>query len=67
MVNAYRKISINKLEFRVPNTPIHERIQLRIIPEKESGLSEVRFWYKDQFLGTQTVKIVISIYCSFKT
>jgi hypothetical protein len=56
MVNAYRKISINKLEFRVPNAPIHERIQLRIIPEKESGLSEVRFWYKDQFLGTQIVK-----------
>ncbi len=56
MVNAYRKISINKLEFRVPKAPIHERIQLRIIPEKESGLSEVRFWYKDQFLGTQIVK-----------
>jgi hypothetical protein len=56
MVNAYRKISINKLEFRVPTAPIHERIQLRIIPEKESGLSEVRFWHKDQFLGTQIVK-----------
>ena len=56
MVNSYRKISINKLEFRVPNAPIHERIQLRIIPEKESGLSEVRFWHKDQFLGTQIVK-----------
>ena len=56
MVNSYRKISINKLEFKVPNAPIHERIQLRIIPEKDSGLSEVRFWYKDQFLGTQIVK-----------
>ena len=32
------------------------RIQLRMIPEKESGLSEVRFWHKDQFLGTQIVK-----------
>ena len=56
MVNAYRKISINKLEFKVPTAPIHERIQLRIIPEKESGLSEVRFWHKDKFLGTQIVK-----------
>jgi len=56
MVNSYRKISINKLEFKVSNAPIHERIQLRIIPEKESGLSEVRFWHKDRFLGTQTVK-----------
>jgi hypothetical protein len=56
MVNSYRKISINKLEFKVPTAPIHERIQLRIIPEKESGLSEVRFWHKDKFLGTQIVK-----------
>jgi hypothetical protein len=56
MVNAYHKISINNLEFKVPNAPIHERIQLRIIPEKESGISEVRFWYKDRFLGTQIVK-----------
>jgi len=56
MVNSYRKISINKLELKVSNAPIHERIQLRIIPEKESGLSEVRFWYKDRFLGTQIVK-----------
>lgn len=56
MVNVYGKISINKLEFKVPNAPIHERIQLRMIPEKESGLSEVRFWHKDRFLGTQIVK-----------
>jgi len=56
MVNSYRKISINNLELKVPNAPIHERIQLRITPEKESGLSEFRFWYKDQFLGTQKVK-----------
>lgn len=60
MVNSYRKISINNLEFKVPNAPIHERIQLRIIPEKESVLSEVRFWHKvwhkDRFLGTQIVK-----------
>lgn len=56
MVNAYRKISINNLELKVPNAPIHERIQLRITPEKESGLSEVRLWHKDKFLGTQKVK-----------
>ena len=33
-----------------------ERIQLRIVPDKESGLSEVRFWYKDEFLGSQKVR-----------
>jgi len=56
MVNSYRKVSINNLELKVPSAPLHERIQLRIIPDKESGLSEVRFWYKDELLGIQKVK-----------
>jgi len=56
MVNSYRKISINNLELKVPSAPLHERIQLRITPDKESGLSEVRFWHEDEFLGTQKVK-----------
>ncbi|GAG59269.1 unnamed protein product [marine sediment metagenome] len=33
-----------------------QRIQPRIVPDKESGLSEVRFWHEDEFLGIQKVK-----------
>jgi len=56
MVDSYRKVSINNLELKVPAAPLHEKIQLRIIPDKESGISEVRFWYRDNFLGSQKVK-----------
>ena len=56
MVDSYRKVSINNLELKVPNAPLHERIQLRIIPDRESGLSEVRFWHRDIFLCSQRVK-----------
>jgi len=56
MVNPYRKVSINKLELKVPKAPLHESIQLRIVPDRKSGLSEVRFWYEDEFLGIQKVK-----------
>ena len=66
MVNSYRKIFINNLELKVPGAPLHdlsacvhaqaERIQLRITPDEESGLSEVRFWHVDEFLGMQKVK-----------
>jgi hypothetical protein len=55
MVNSYHKVSINNLELRVPMTPLNERI-LRIVPDKESGLTEVRFWHKDELLGIQKVK-----------
>ncbi|MEA2087422.1 MAG: hypothetical protein U9O91_04930, partial [Candidatus Caldatribacteriota bacterium] len=56
MVNPYRKVSVNNLELKVPGAPLHERIQLRIVPDKESGVSEVRFWHEDEFLGNQKVK-----------
>ena len=56
MADAYHKVSINNLELKVSGAPLHERIQLRIVPNKESGLSEVRFWHRDHFLGMQKVK-----------
>ena len=56
MVNSYHKVSINNLELKVPSAPLHESIQLRIVPDKESGLSEVRFWHRDNFLGMQKAK-----------
>ena len=56
MVNSYRKVSINNLELKVPSAPLHERIQLRVTPDRESGVSEVRFWHEDEFLGSQKVK-----------
>jgi len=56
IVDSYRKVSINNLELKVPKAPLHESIQLRIVPDKESGLSEARFWHKDEFLGSQKVK-----------
>ena len=56
MINPYHKVSINKLELKVPKAPLHEKIQLQITPDRESSLSEVRFWYKDEFLSSQKVK-----------
>ena len=47
---------INNFELMVPKAPLYERIQLRIIPDKRSGLTEIRFWYKDEFLSIQKVK-----------
>ena len=56
VVNPYRKISFNNLELKVSGAPIREKLQLRIIPDKQSGLAEIRFWYKGQLVGIQKVK-----------
>jgi len=56
MVNAYRKISINNLELSVSGVPIRERVSLRIVLDKKSGLAKIRFWYNDKLVGVQKVK-----------
>lgn len=56
MINAYRKISINNLELNVSGVPIRERVSLRIVPDKKSGLAKIRFWYNDKLVGVQKVK-----------
>ena len=35
---------------------LRESIQLRSSPDKEFGVSEVRLWHKNEFLGSQKVK-----------
>lgn len=57
MVNAYRKISISKLELTIPGVPIRAYTSLRIVPDKKSGLAEIRFWYNSSLVGIQKVKI----------
>ncbi len=56
VVNPYRKISFNNLEFRIPGVPIRDTVQLRIIPDKESGLAEIRFWWDNKLVSSQKVK-----------
>ncbi|MBE3138305.1 MAG: hypothetical protein IMZ63_00660 [Actinobacteria bacterium] len=56
VVNAYRKISINNLELNVSGVPLRERVYLRIIPDKNSGLSEIRFWYNKKLVGVTKVR-----------
>lgn len=56
VVNPYRKISFNKLEFRMSGVPIGATVQLRIVPDKASGMAEIRFWHEKRLVGIQKVK-----------
>jgi len=56
VVNPYRKISFNNLEFRISGVPIRGTVQLRIIPNKLSGMAEIRFWYDNKLVGIEKVK-----------
>jgi hypothetical protein len=54
--NAYRKISFNGTEFRVPGVDPYEKVDLKIIPDTESGLAEIRFWHNGRLMSTQKIK-----------
>ena len=54
--DAYRKVSIDGIELRVPGVDPYEKVELRMIPDKETGLTEIRFWHKGKLLGTQKIK-----------
>lgn len=54
--DAYRKVSLDGIELKVSGVDPYEKVELRIIPDKETGLAEIRFWYKGKLVGTQKVK-----------
>lgn len=54
--DAYRKISIDGKELKVPGVDPYERVELRMIPDEETGLTEIRFWHNRNLVGTQKVK-----------
>ena len=44
ITNAYRKVSIE------------EKVELRMIPDEETKLTEIRFWHKNRLVRIQKIK-----------
>jgi hypothetical protein len=56
VVDQYRRISFNNLEFKLEGVSVRDRVQLRIVPDVGDGLAEIRFWCEDHFLGIRKIK-----------
>jgi len=56
IVDPYHKISLDKLTFKVHKAPLREEVQLRITLDEETGLAEIRIWYKDTLTDVYQVK-----------
>ncbi len=54
-IDAYRKISLNTLQFKVNNATPRETVNLRIYP-MSNGISEVRFWCNNKLIDVQRAK-----------
>ena len=57
VVNPYRKISFNNLEFKLSGVSVRDTVQLRIVPNKETRRAEIRFWHENQLIGVQKARL----------
>jgi transposase len=55
-VDAYRTVSVNNLKLKVSGVMPRHEVELRCIPDQDTGLTEVRCWHKNTFVGAQKVK-----------
>lgn len=55
VVDNYRKISFHNLEITVPGVPQRNTVDLRVVPNSQPGIAEVRIWFKDKLVATQLV------------
>jgi hypothetical protein len=56
VVDAYRNISLNGFVLKVPQVLPHETVEVRMYPNIESGITEIRFWHENKLQGIQRVK-----------
>jgi hypothetical protein len=53
--NAYRRVSLDTLQFSIRGIDPHQPVTLRISP-RDSQLAEIRFWHEGRLVDVQTVK-----------
>ncbi len=56
--NAYRKISIDGIELRVSGVDPYERVELRMVPDKATSLTEIRFWHNGKLADVQKIRTI---------
>jgi len=56
VVDAYRKITFKRIEFTVPKVPPRNTVDLRIVPNAQKGLAEIRMWYQNELVSVQLAK-----------
>ncbi len=50
MLNGYRRISLFNQEIDVPHVPLHEDVELHMIPNLEKQILEVRIWWNHKMV-----------------
>ncbi len=56
VVDKYSEISFRNMRFKLPISAIENKVKLRIAPDINTGMAEVRFWFENELLDIRKVK-----------
>lgn len=56
IVDSYRCVSLNRLKLKVPYVLPRQEVELRLSPDYQKGVTQIRFWFKGCCVGQQIVK-----------
>jgi transposase len=57
IVNAYRRISLFGHEIKVPKAPLHEEVELHLIPNQAHQILDIRVWHENKMLQSTTLPL----------
>lgn len=55
IVNGYRRISLFNQEIEVPHVPLHEDVELHLVPDLPNQALEVRIWFQYKMVHSLTL------------
>ncbi len=56
LYDKYAESSFKNIRFKLPTPTINQKVDLRISPDLETGMAEIRFWYRGKLLNTQKLR-----------
>ena len=57
MVNGYRRISLFNHVIEVPNVPLHEEVEVHLIPNTIKQLMEIRIWWDERMVHSVALSL----------
>jgi len=60
IVNGYRRISIFNQQIEVPHVPLHEEVELHMIPDLVRQILEVRIWWDQHMVHSVSLPLAVS-------
>jgi len=58
LVNAYRRISLFGREIQVPKVPLHEEVDIHLVPNEAQHILDVRIWWRNKMVLSTTIPLV---------